>query len=214
MSPKIIQLDPKTKALQIRSGADDSEIHLGSIADAQLFLLYNGWTYVAYSHWNPGNDGVLLSERMSGIPLHKLNLLEEREAFFDEFVAGNRQSALCIWIRLDDVYHVKRLSASSSTRCRMLFFLACNNCVLHNNVLAADKRHHCASNSALTLKKQVLNMDFRKQNSIYVVPPQRAENICLPVQITWLQFRAIILLFNRCRAVGIMMAGVNMVSLF
>ena len=43
----------KTKALQLCSGPEHSEIHLGSIADAQLFLRYNGSTYVGYSYWNP-----------------------------------------------------------------------------------------------------------------------------------------------------------------
>ena len=50
---------------------------------------------------------MLLSERASGIPWHttleflcsgKLNL-DEREAFFDEFVADDQQAALRVWIR-------------------------------------------------------------------------------------------------------------------
>ena len=57
---------------------------------------------------------MLLSERASGIPLHttleflcsgKLNL-DEREAFFDEFVADDQQAALRVWIRWVEVYHV------------------------------------------------------------------------------------------------------------
>ena len=71
--PKIVQLDPQTKAVQLLSGPENSEIHLGSIADAHLLLRYNGSTYVGYSYWKPdvyGLNGVLLSERASGIPLH------------------------------------------------------------------------------------------------------------------------------------------------
>ena len=117
---QIVQLDPQTKALQLRSGPEPSEIHLGSIADANLFLRYNGSTYVGYSYWNPdvyGLNGVLLSERASGIPLHTtLELLcsgrldlDVREAFFDEFVADDRRAALRVWIRWGQLYHVKRL---------------------------------------------------------------------------------------------------------
>ena len=45
----IIQLwlDPKTKALHILS--ETAEI----MANAHLFLLYNWWTYIIYSYWNP-----------------------------------------------------------------------------------------------------------------------------------------------------------------
>ena len=73
--PKIVQLNSqKTKALQLLlSGPEPTEIHLGSIADAHLYLRYNGSTYVGYSYWNPdvyGLNGALLSERASGIPLH------------------------------------------------------------------------------------------------------------------------------------------------
>ena len=118
--PQIDQLDPQTKALQLRSGPEHSEIHLGSIADAHVFLRYNGSTYVGYSFWNPdvyGLNGVLLSERASGIPLHTtLELLcsgrldlDVREAFFDEFVADDQQAALRVWIRWGQQYHVKRL---------------------------------------------------------------------------------------------------------
>ena len=68
--PKIVQLNSqKTKALQLLSGPEHTEIHL----DAHLFLHYNGSTYVGYSYWNPDVywlNGVLLSERASGIPLH------------------------------------------------------------------------------------------------------------------------------------------------
>ena len=118
--PKIVQHDPQTEALKLRSGPEHSEIHLGSITDAHLFLHYNGSKYVGYSYWNSnmyGQNGVLLSERASGIPLHttlellcsgKLNL-DVREAFFDEFVAYDRQAALRVWIRWGEVYHVKRL---------------------------------------------------------------------------------------------------------
>ena len=70
---QIVQLDPQTKALQLRSGPEHSEIHLCSIADAHLFLHSNGSTYVGYSYWNPyvyWQNGVLLSECASGIPLH------------------------------------------------------------------------------------------------------------------------------------------------
>ena len=118
--PKIVQLDPQTKALQLRSGPEHSEILLGSISDAHLFLRYNGSTYCGYSYWNPdvyGLNDVFLSERASGIPLHTtLELLcsgrldlDVREAFFDEFVADDRQAALRVWIRCRQQYHVKRL---------------------------------------------------------------------------------------------------------
>ena len=120
--PKIVQLNSqKTKALQLLSGPEPTEIHLGSIADAHLFLRYNGSTYVGYSYWNPdvyGLNGALLSERASGIPLHTtLELLcsggrlelDVSQAFFDEFVADDRQAALRVWIRWGQLYHVKRL---------------------------------------------------------------------------------------------------------
>ena len=105
--PKIVQLNSqKTKALQLLSGPEHTEIHL----DAHLFLHYNGSTYVGYSYWNPDVywlNGVLLSERASGIPLHTtLELLcsggrlelDVSQAFFDEFVADDRQAALRVWI--------------------------------------------------------------------------------------------------------------------
>ena len=49
-----------------------------------------------------GLNGVLLSERASGIPLHTtLKLLcsgrLDPEAFFDEFVADDRQAELRVW---------------------------------------------------------------------------------------------------------------------
>ena len=65
-----------------------------------------------------GLNGALLSERTSGIPLHTtLELLcsggrlelDVSQAFFDEFVADERQAALRVWIRWGQLYHVKRL---------------------------------------------------------------------------------------------------------
>ena len=112
--PKIVQHDPQTEALKLRSGPEHSEIHLGSITDAHLFLHYNGSKYVGYSYWNSnmyGQNGVLLSERASGIPLHttlellcygKLNL-DVTEAFFE------RRGCASGLIRWGEVYHVKRL---------------------------------------------------------------------------------------------------------
>ena len=120
---QIVQLDPQTKALQLRSGPNHSEIHLGSIADAHLFLHYTGrrtlgtptgiptctgrmvcsWASapLAFHCTRPSNCWVLLCEG-------KLNL-DEREAFFDEFVADDLQVALRVWICWGEVYHMKRL---------------------------------------------------------------------------------------------------------
>ena len=152
--PKIVQLDPQTKAVQLRSGPDHSEIHLGSTADARLFLRYNGSTYVGYSYWNPDVywlNGVLLSERASGIPLHTtLELLcsgrldlDVREAFFDEFVADDRQAALPVWVRWGELYHVKRL------KFRRLFFCSCLACEqkLLCKLFVRRMGHHRKSNA-------------------------------------------------------------------
>ena len=122
---QIVDLDPKTKALQLSSREGQEVVLLGNIADAHLFLRYNGRSYIGYSYWNPDmyEDGVMVGERVCGTALHELlaftcagkNLSgRELQAYFDEFVADDQRIKLRVWIRTPynvsaDVYHVKRL---------------------------------------------------------------------------------------------------------
>ena len=123
---QIVELDPKTKALQIRSSINDQDVVLmGSIANAHLFLRYKERSYIGYSHWNPDmyEGGVMVGERVCGTALHQMleficegkNLSgRELEAYFDEFVVDDQHIKLRVWIRTPYnvfayVYHVKRL---------------------------------------------------------------------------------------------------------
>ena len=124
---EIVELDANTKALQIASSSSSSgvQVQLGSIANCNLFLRYNGRMYVGCSCWTPDlyEGGVLVSKRGAGALLHQTleficagNNHTDRElfAFFDEFVADESQVALRVWIRtpypvadLDHVQHLK-----------------------------------------------------------------------------------------------------------